>query len=90
MKSKVISIWNVGAIFFLGLFLCIGLAYLWRGDLNMAGLYLALALLYIPGIEDALNRLLKLGIPRGLKYLIAILVLWGTLATGHFLHLFSN
>ena len=90
MKSGSISIWSFSSVFFFGLFLLIGLLNIWYVNPLIGGAYIALSMFYLPGIDKVISSQLHISIPRGLKYLVAILVLWGTLAVGDLFELFES
>jgi len=89
MKTGSISLWSLSSLLFFGFFLLIGLLNVWYVSALVGVLYIVFALVYLPGFDTTLTKLLHLTIPRGLKYLVALLVLWGTLAVGDLMELFE-
>lgn len=82
MKAGSISVWNLGSVLFFGLFLLVGLLNVWYINPIIGAAYIILAMLYIPALDRAVTNQFQIIIPRGLKFLIALLVLWATLAVG--------
>ncbi|WP_115463027.1 hypothetical protein [Winogradskyella aurantiaca] len=90
MKTGSISLWSFSSFLFFGFFLLIGLLNVWYVSVLFGVLYMLFALVYLPGFDTAVSRILHLNVPRGLKYLVALLVLWGTLAVGDLMELFET
>lgn len=89
MKTGSISLWSLSSFLFFGFFLLIGLLNVWYVSVLFGVLYMLFALVYLPGFDNAVSRVLPFSLPRGLKYLVALLVLWGTLAVGDLMELFE-
>lgn len=84
MNYKIFIIW-----IFTFLFLVIGILNLFLIHPVPGGFYLILALIYFPPTNSIFNKKFNISISFKIKLIIALIILWGTLAVGDLAELFG-
>ena len=90
MATKSLSLWSISYLIFFGLFLLFGVLHMWYRNPLIGSFYVTLAFSFYPGFGKPVLTYFQVTVPRGFKYLIALLVLWATIVVGDFTILFKG
>jgi len=85
MKTKALKIGSLSSLLLFGFFLSLGIMNIWFKNIAIGAIYIALSVWYLPGTDAGLKQLFHISIPRGLKFVIALLAIWSSIVVGNLL-----